>query len=49
MIKPSVYEGIKKIAIMEQTSVNEIVNGLLEECVLNNAKLLEKYEEVFGK
>lgn len=49
LIKPSVYEGIKKIAIMEQTSVNEIVNGLLEECVLNNQKLLEKYEEVFGK
>lgn len=49
LLYPELFADVKKIAHMEQKSVNAIVNGLLEEYRKQNADAIEQYNEIFGK
>lgn len=49
LMLPSVYTDITKIAAMKRTSVNDLVNTLLQEHIEENKELLEKYDQVFGE
>lgn len=48
LLKPSVYNDLKKIAVMEQTSINELVSKISEEYIYQNHKKLEVYDKVFN-
>jgi predicted HicB family RNase H-like nuclease len=47
MLKPSIHSDFEKIATMKRTSVNDLVNQLLEEYILREAKTIEKYNATF--
>ena len=49
LMLPSIYADITKIAAMKRTSVNDLVNTLLQEHIEANKELLEKYDQVFGE
>lgn len=49
LIKPSAIKDAKKIATMERTSVNDLINRLLEEYVASNADKIEQYNKIFGE
>ena len=46
---PSVCDDINKIATMKRTSVNDLINSILQDYVTENADLLEKYADTFGE
>lgn len=46
---PSVYEDIGKIATMNRTSTNNLINTILQEYIDNHQELIEKYTDVFGE
>jgi len=47
LIKPSVYEQFKKVATMEQDSVNNLINNIMENVVEENKDKIEVYDKVF--
>ena len=47
LIKPSLFEKLTKIAHMEQTSVNELINSVLSDYTTSKKKTIERYAEVF--
>lgn len=47
LVKPSVYEDFRKIATMEQESVNGLLNLLMEEVVNENKEQIELFNKVF--
>lgn len=47
LMLPSVYEDITKIAAMKRSSVNELINTVLQEYIADNQELITKYDEVF--
>lgn len=49
LMLPSVYDSISKLATMQRTSVNELVNSLLQAHIKENEELLQKYNDVFGE
>ncbi|MGO4938359.1 hypothetical protein ACTQ54_12275 [Fundicoccus sp. Sow4_H7] len=44
---PSVYEDLRKIATMKQTSVNDLINTLAEEFIEQEQDAIEMYDKVF--
>lgn len=48
LLKPSVYNNLKKIAVMEQTSVNELIGKISEEYIRQNHKNIKIYDQVFN-
>lgn len=49
LLKKSTAESIKKIAYMQQTSVNDTINRLLEEYIAANADSLTQYKKTFNE
>lgn len=47
LVKPSVYEDFRKIATMEQESVNGLLNLLMEEVVNENKEQIELFNKIF--
>ena len=47
LIRPGLYRDALKIATMERTSINEIVNRSIAEYAERRAELVKKYDEVF--
>lgn len=47
VIKPSTAEQLRKIAAMHQSSVNGIINLVLEDYIEREAATLARYEAVF--
>ncbi len=48
LIKPSTHAAIKKISVMRQTSVNDLVEQILSEYAAAHEDEIQRYEEVFG-
>jgi len=47
LVKPSVLANFKKIATMEQTSVNDLINTLMESHITDNKERIDLYDKVF--
>lgn len=47
LVKPSVLDQFKKIATMEQTSTNDLINQVMENYVSDNKEKIELYDKVF--
>ena len=45
LIRPTIMEALRKIAVVERTSVNDIINKIVEEYVTENADKITKYEQ----
>ena len=48
LLRPSLYEDAKKVAAMKRTSVNDMVNDILQSIVNDNKGLIKKYNDFFG-
>jgi hypothetical protein len=48
LMLPSVCSDLAKIAAMKRSSVNELINSILQQYVADNKELLDKYNDVFG-
>lgn len=49
LLKPSLVEDFNKIAVMQRTSVNSLVSGLMEDYIEEHAEDIETYNKVFKK
>lgn len=49
LLRPALLEDLKKIAAMERTSVNDLINTVLGEYAEREADQIEKYNSVFGE
>lgn len=47
LVKPSVLDQFKKIATMEQTSTNDLINQLMESYVKDKQEQIDLYDKVF--
>ena len=47
VLKPSTLAGIRKIAAMHQSSVNGIINLVLEDFITKEAETINRYNSVF--
>jgi hypothetical protein len=47
MLKPRIHSDFEKIATMKRTSVNNLINLVLEEYILRESKTIEKYDAIF--
>lgn len=47
LIKPSIYEDLKKISVMKQVSINELINTALEGYAADQRELINKYKTTF--
>lgn len=45
---PSVCEDISKIAAMKRSSVNDLINTILQQYIADNQELVKKYDDVFN-
>lgn len=48
LLTPSLHEGLTRIARVEGTSLNELINVVLEKHAQQNKEALEKYAEIWG-
>lgn len=48
LVKPSIYEDLEKIATMKQTSVNDLINRVLEDYNDKEKDLIDTYNNVFN-
>lgn len=48
LITPSLSVNLAKIATMNRTSVNDLINRVLAEYVEGQASTVKKYDDVFG-
>lgn len=49
LIRPSVYRQIEKIAAMQRTSPNDLINTILAEYADRERDTVEKYNDIFGE
>lgn len=49
LIKPTLYRNIEKIATMERTSTNELINRVLEQYAREQAETIVKYDTTFNE
>lgn len=49
LFKPSVYNDIEKLAFLNRTSVNKVINDIVEEYIKNNHNLISKYDEIMAQ
>jgi|WetSurMetagenome_2_1015567.scaffolds.fasta_scaffold441848_2 hypothetical protein len=47
LIRPSLMNDFMKIAYMRRTSVNDLINRLIDVCVENEGSLIEDYDRLF--
>lgn len=48
LLQPSVLDDLSKIACMQQTSVNDLINRVLREYRDGQQALIQRYDDVFG-
>lgn len=49
LLYPSLFENLKKIAVMQRTSVNDLINTVLNDYTEKEADQIERYNQIFGK
>jgi hypothetical protein len=49
LVKPSILDDVKKIAVMRQVSVNDLINQLLDQHRTENHKDIESFNKTFSK
>lgn len=49
LVKPSLLADFKKLATMNETSVNDLLNQIMQEYVADNQDTIEIYNDVFKK
>lgn len=49
LLYPSLLESLKKIAAMQRTSVNDLINTVLDEYTEKEAAQIERYNQIFGE
>lgn len=49
LIKPSLYDAMRKIAHMERTSVNNLIDIALQEYTEAHADRIEQYKTIYGE
>lgn len=48
-LQPSVVEGITKIAFLNRTSANDMINTALKEYIQAHSDQIKKYDTIFSK
>jgi predicted HicB family RNase H-like nuclease len=48
LLTPSLHADLTKISKVQMTSVNNLINEILEEYVKDNQHSLEKYKKIWG-
>ncbi|NTW83779.1 MAG: hypothetical protein HGB36_10510 [Chlorobiaceae bacterium] len=48
LIRPSLMDDFTKIAYMRRTSINDLINRLVDECVERDASLIDDYDRLFN-
>ena len=49
LLRPSVYRQIEKLAAMQRTSPNDLINTILASYAEQERDTIEKYNEIFGE
>lgn len=49
VLKPSVHEEFKKIAYMQQSSVNNLIGEIMEQYIKDHQEDIQKYNDMFEK
>ena len=49
LIKPSVYNDLRKIAHMNRTSVNSLIDIIIEDYTEKNRDTIERYGAIYGE
>lgn len=49
LITPALAEDLKKIATMQQRSINELINIVLKDYAISESETIAKYDDVFKK
>ena len=49
LLRPTLHRDLGKLAQMERTSTNELINRVLTEYAEQNADKIQKYDEIFGE
>lgn len=49
LLYPSLLENLKKIAAMQRTSVNDLINTVLDDYTEKEADQIERYNQIFGE
>lgn len=47
-IRPSTFEAITKLAIVDQSSTNDFINTVLETCIANRQHDIKRYDDFYG-
>ncbi|NTV99003.1 MAG: hypothetical protein HGA70_07560 [Chlorobiaceae bacterium] len=47
LIRPSLMKNFMKIAYMRRTSINDLINRLIDDCVKKDAAMVEEYDKLF--
>lgn len=49
LVRPSVYRQIEKLAAMQRTSPNDLINTVLAAYAEQERETIEKYNQIFGE
>lgn len=49
LFKPSVKRNIEKLALMKQTSINDLISVVMEKYIEDNAEMINRYNSTFGE
>ncbi|NTW82389.1 MAG: hypothetical protein HGB36_03355 [Chlorobiaceae bacterium] len=47
LVRPSMMKDFTKIAYMRRSSINDLINRLIAECVSKDGSLIEEYDRMF--
>ncbi|NTU96943.1 MAG: hypothetical protein HGA62_03910 [Chlorobiaceae bacterium] len=47
LIRPSLMNDFMKVAYMRRTSINDLINRLVDDCVTKDASLIDEYDRLF--
>jgi hypothetical protein len=47
LIRPSLMDDFIKVAYMRRTSINDLINTLIDECVKKDVRLIDDYDRLF--
>jgi len=49
LLYPSIYQDLEKIARVDRTSVNELINSVLDEYRDQRTEAIDRYDAIWGK
>lgn len=49
LLQPSTMESLTKIAYMDRTSVNDLINGILKQYTAEHEEQIRKYDSIFSE